>query len=468
MNLSVKIISIFIFFIITSTIFANIIRVPADQPGIQKGIDSAIDGDTVVVYPGTYYENIIFKGKKIVVTSRFYESGDLNFVLSTVIDGSKPYNADSASCVRIVNREDSTTILQGFTITGGKGTKWVDEHGAGKYCEGGGILIALSSPVIRYNLIINNEAVNTKGVTSAGGGGIRAGDGNPKILNNVITTNKGRYGTGVVLNYTGAIVKNNIITNNSGGQDYGGGALWMNHDGSKPKIIENNTIAGNKTVAVYVWQGASILRNCILWADSSVSSAQIGAHSGSGPTVTYSNVQGGRTGAGNINFNPQFADSSFHLSSASPCIDNGDSSAIYNDIEDLSAPGKVRKPSLGGFRNDIGAYGGPGAAELPFFSQQTGIIQHLNEDPPKFRLEQSYPNPFNPVTNISFGISTRSYVSLKIYDLTGKEIVKIISEELPEGNYSVQWNAKSFPSGIYFYCLKAGNYSLTKKLILLK
>jgi hypothetical protein len=468
MKISIKIISVFILFIITTTNRANTILVPSDQPSIQKGIDAAANGDTVVVYPGTYYENIILKGKKIVVTSRFYESGDLNFVQSTIIDGSKPYNSDSASCVRIINREDSTTILQGFTITGGKGTKWRDEHGAGIYREGGGILIALSAPVIRYNLIINNEATNTKGVTSAGGGGIRAGDGNPKILNNVITTNQGRYGAGVVLNYTGAVVKNNIITNNSGGQDYGGGALWMNANGSKAKIIENNTIAGNKTAAVYVWQGGSEIRNCILWADSIVSTAQVGAHSGSGPAVTYSNVQGGRTGTGNINSNPQFADSSFHLSTTSPCIDSGDSSAVYNDVENPAASGKARKPSLGDFRNDIGAYGGPGAAELPFFSLQTELNPHLTDYPADFRLEQNYPNPFNPVTNISFCIPYRSNVSLKIYDLKGEEIIKIISEELSAGNYSVHWNAEGFPSGIYFYCLKAGNYTQTKKLVLLK
>jgi hypothetical protein len=468
MKISIKIISIFILCIIITNNRANIILVPSDQPSIQKGIDVAANGDTVVVNPGTYYENIILKRKKIVVTSRFYESGDLNFVQTTIIDGSKPVNPDSASCVRIINHEDSTTILQGFTITGGKGTKWRDEHGAGIYREGGGILIALSAPVIRYNLIINNEAINTSGVTSAGGGGIRAGDGNPAILNNVITTNKGRYGAGVVLNYTGAVVKNNIITNNSGGQDYGGGALWMNANGPKAKIIENNTIAGNKTVAVYVWQGGSVIRNCILWADSTVSSVQIGAQSGAGPTVTYSDVQGGRTGIGNINSDPKFADSTFHLSGVSPCIDGGDSAITFNDTQDPNSSGSGRKPSLGGLRNDIGAYGGGGATELPFFSLQTEVYPHLTDYPVNFRLEQNYPNPFNPVTNISFSIPYRSNVSLKIYDLTGEEIVKIVSEELSAGNYSVHWNAESFPSGIYFCCLKAGNHTQTKKLILLK
>lgn len=260
---------LFACFLATEQLQATAIRVPADQPTIQAAINAASIGDTVVVYPGTYYENIFFRGKNIVVTSRFYESGNLNFIQSTIINGSHPIHSDTASCVLIINGEDSTAILQGFKITGGQGTKWVDEHGAGIYREGGGILIAKSAPTIRYNLIVDNEATNVSGVTSAGGGGIRAGDGNPRILNNVVAANKGRYGAGVVLNYTGTTVKNNIITNNSGGQDYGGGALWMNHDGSTGKIIENNTIAGNNVVGVYVWQGASIIRNSILWGNTS-------------------------------------------------------------------------------------------------------------------------------------------------------------------------------------------------------
>lgn len=147
---------------------------------------------------------------------------------------------------------------------------------------------------------MNNEATNTAQANSSGGGGIRAGDGNPRIANNVIVANKGRYGAGIVLNYAGAILTNNLITNNSGGQDYGGGALWINHDGAKSKTIENNTIADNKVLGVYVFQGTSIIRNCIVWKNSA---PQIGVRA-RGPTVTYSNVQGGWNGSGNINTDP--------------------------------------------------------------------------------------------------------------------------------------------------------------------
>ncbi|MGD1046671.1 MAG: T9SS type A sorting domain-containing protein [Bacteroidota bacterium] len=86
----------------------------------------------------------------------------------------------------------------------------------------------------------------------------------------------------------------------------------------------------------------------------------------------------------------------------------------------------------------------------------------------KFELAQNYPNPFNPTTTISFSLPSKSFVSLKIFDLIGREVATIISEEMLPGNYSRQWNAASMSSGVYFYRLQAGIYIETKKLILLR
>lgn len=88
--------------------------------------------------------------------------------------------------------------------------------------------------------------------------------------------------------------------------------------------------------------------------------------------------------------------------------------------------------------------------------------------PIRFELQQNFPNPFNPTTNISFSLSGRSYVSLKIFDLLGRQVSSLVSEELSAGNYSRQWNASNFASGIYFYRLQASLYNETKILILLK
>jgi hypothetical protein len=448
--------------------FANIRNVPGDYLKIQSAINASVNGDTVVVYPGTYFENIIFRGKNIVVTSRFYETGDLNFIKSTVINGSQPVHSDTSSCVLFINHEDSTATLQGFTITGGHGTKWVDEHGAGTYREGGGILAAFSAPTIRYNLIINNDASNKAGVTNAGGGGIRAGDGNPHILNNVITQNKGQYGgSGIVLNYCGAIVRNNILAKNSGGHDDGGGALWVNNNGPALKIIENNTFADNQLLAIYLWQGSVTIRNSIIWGNTPTSGSQIGKNSGV-VTVLYGDIQGGLSGTGNIAVDPLFSDSLYHLSNTSLCIDAGDTSSIYNDIENTSSPGNAQLPSQNTLRNDIGAYGGPGASELPFFGVPTEVSSFRDIHPSGFRLEQNYPNPFNPSTSIQFALQKREFVRLKIINITGQEIGTLVNGEIEAGFHSVVWNASAYSSGIYFYQVETRSYHETKKMILLR
>ena len=92
----------------------------------------------------------------------------------------------------------------------------------------------------------------------------------------------------------------------------------------------------------------------------------------------------------------------------------------------------------------------------------------ITEPPQQFSLSQNYPNPFNPTTNISFTLPCKSYVSLKVFDIIGREIVTLIDKELPAGNYTRQWNAVNIASGIYFYKLKAGLSVDTKKLILLR
>jgi hypothetical protein len=96
-------------------------------------------------------------------------------------------------------------------------------------------------------------------------------------------------------------------------------------------------------------------------------------------------------------------------------------------------------------------------------------VEKLSTDlPAHFSLDQNYPNPFNPTTTISFSIPFKSFVSLKVFDLIGREIATIISEEISAGSYSKQWNAANMSSGIYFYRLQAGTYIETKKLVLLR
>ncbi len=96
--------------------------------------------------------------------------------------------------------------------------------------------------------------------------------------------------------------------------------------------------------------------------------------------------------------------------------------------------------------------------------------------PTVYALEQNYPNPFNPTTKIRYSLSSKQFVTLKVYDVLGNEIATLVNEEKSAGMYEVEFrsgsasggDAYSLPSGIYFYNLKAGNFVETKKMVLLK
>jgi len=99
----------------------------------------------------------------------------------------------------------------------------------------------------------------------------------------------------------------------------------------------------------------------------------------------------------------------------------------------------------------------------------TGIErENFNSLPKGLNLSQNYPNPFNPTTTISFSLPCKSFVSLKIFDLIGREIKTIVNEEKLAGEYEIEFNAGNLSSGVYFYRLQTGNYIQTKKLLLLK
>ncbi len=455
---------------------AAILNVPAEYSMIQDAINVSQAGDTILVAEGTYFENINFNGKNILVTSMYILDTDPAHILNTVIDGSNPVQVDSASCVRIVSGEDSTAVLSGFTITGGTGTKWTDEHGAGVYREGGGILITLSSPTIKNNLIINNEAIDRTGVTSAGGGGIRAGDSNAHIFNNIIAHNKGHYGAGVVLNYATGEMKNNIIINNSGGEDFGGGGVWTLALGAT--ILENNVIAYNSVTGsggnrgkgggILVWSTSIKSMNNIIWGNTQTSGDQIYLTGGGSADVTYSDVEGGYTGDGNINEDPLFIADSYMPASNSLCIDAGNPDPSFNDPEDPDNPGFALYPSLGTIRNDMGAYGGPMRELLP--AVITSIKETGSGVPDFFQLFQNYPNPFNPETTIKFSIPSQSFVSLKVYNLLGSLIAVLVNDEKQKGVYTINFNSNEYnlSSGVYFYRLESGNYSSVRKLVLIK
>ena len=271
----------------TTISFAGIINVPADIDSIQGGIDLATNGDTVLVQPSTYFENINFKGKAITVASLFIMNGDTNHINNTIIDGSQPSNPDSGSVVYFASNEDTNSVLTGFTITGGSGTvgHWFPGWGPSK--SGGGIRVAFSGAKIEKNKIINNN-ITTSGDTVASGVGIVAiadfADyvvirdnqisentatspvyaalggainwaevGTCVFERNRVTNNacngEGAYGSGLsILGRTGLqwtyIVRNNFIKDNilNASSHGAGGGIYINN--CSPEVT-NNIITGN-------------------------------------------------------------------------------------------------------------------------------------------------------------------------------------------------------------------------------
>jgi subtilisin-like proprotein convertase family protein len=97
-----------------------------------------------------------------------------------------------------------------------------------------------------------------------------------------------------------------------------------------------------------------------------------------------------------------------------------------------------------------------------------GVQQLSTEIPAKYDLSQNYPNPFNPTTNIKFALPKSGFVTLKVYDIVGKEVATLVNEQLTAGTYEHNFNASAFSSGVYFYKISAGDFTEIKKMMLVK
>ncbi|OQX73957.1 MAG: hypothetical protein B6D61_12000, partial [Bacteroidetes bacterium 4484_249] len=192
--------------ILSHTILATIITVKQDGTGnfeiIQEAINSSENGDTILVYPGIYYENVLFNSKKITLASLYLTTQENSYIHNTIIDGNQ-----NGSCVRIIQGEDETTVLCGFTLQNGSGT-W----GSYNSLYGGGIYIVATNPQIKNCYITNNSAW--------AGGGILIWQSNTFLAGNHITYNYARKaGGGIHFMEEGFIEFDSIYRNN----------IYLNH-----------------------------------------------------------------------------------------------------------------------------------------------------------------------------------------------------------------------------------------------
>lgn len=315
---------------------ATIINVPANQPTIQAGINASANGDTVLVQPDSYIENINFNGKNITVASLFLTTQDTSFISQTIIDGNQ-----DGSVVTLESGENSTAILSGFTITNG-----YTGHG-------GGILCNSASPKLENLLIYNNYG--------SYGGGIQFNNSNSILINSSVNNNNAAAGGAIICWFGSDIVLMNVIINNNISNDDGGGLNIIESYINLTKVrITNNTAndkGGGLTIhssvatlnkvtisnnsayyggGIYDFESTNDLLNCVLWNNEADDVNEIYGSA----SVNYSDIQGGWAGTGNIDTNPQFVDSingNYHIIENSPCIDAGDPDPQYNDLDGTRA-----------------------------------------------------------------------------------------------------------------------------------
>ena len=132
-------------------------------------------------------------------------------------------------------------------------------------------------------------------------------------------------------------------------------------------------------------------------------------------------------------------------------------------------------PAVMGFRNGSGfsggvLYGGVGNSNVYYdgSSVVVGIQPISNTIPEIYKLSQNYPNPFNPNTSIEFSLPKDNFVTLKIYDILGKEIAALVNNDIKAGIYKIDFDASNLSSGIYIYQLSAGDFRDVKKMVLIK
>ena len=146
-------------------------------------------------------------------------------------------------------------------------------------------------------------------------------------------------------------------------------------------------------------------------------------------------------------------------------LNTSDGGILWNLI---TVPTKLNLNDVFFLNNNLGWIVGDSGIVICIRNDSLTSVQNKSSVPTSFKLLQNFPNPFNPSTKIKYSIPAQSFVTLKVYDLLGREVATLVNEEHTAGNYEAEFNGKDLPSGVYFYQLKANEYVETKKMVLLR
>jgi len=404
-----------ILFTIVSLTFATVINVPMDYPTIQQGIDVGNPGDTVLVAPGTYYENVQMAEGINLIGSGMH---------NTIIDGG--------------GITDVITALQIDYFLIEKLTIQNSNQGGSSPGNVGVFINPMSSSgtkTVRYCSVRDNG----RGIDIWNDFGGTAYIENNIIENNIYDGFDPYLGT--------VYLTNNIIVNNGwdGYSDWSGGGVVY---------IKNNIIAENGRYGIFKHRDTPVF---ISYNDvwNNVEGDYYEGYSGD-PTPFNP-----EPGTGEISQFPLFRNPSgddYHLM-ALACGDTIDSPCI--DMGDLSITDGILNCfwGLGDIRSDMGVYGGVD-------STATDIEDEIL--PMELDMLTNYPNPFNARTTIRYSLAEPSDAWIEIYDILGRRIKTIVESNKPAGEHRLTWNAEDHPSGVYFYRIQAGDYTETKKMVLLR
>jgi hypothetical protein len=459
---------------------ASTLHVPADYVTIQAAIDAAVDGDTVLISAGDYCEFLTITDKSIsligevIGSVRVYQTVRSDDLLAISGGSAQPVYIQAMvfeTGSSVIYCHISPLTLKDCTIRDGS-----NSLGAGILCVGSPDL-TITGCVIEYN-----EA--DEAGPYGGGGMYLSNIGNVTITNSRIEHNIANdvmaggdrdyaSGGGIYATDIGALsIANSVICSN---WTYGYGSGM--HCEAQTLSLHNCVFAANQAyispTALKAWvYDYGDVRNCIFYNNLPSMAHQIGLPVGSAFDIAYCNIQdstasveGSYTwGPGNIDEDPQFITgflSEFHLAPGSPCIDAGDPDPSFNDPEDPANPGYALWPALGLLRNDMGAYGGGGAAYwLGIAEEPAPPFQEVSLD--------VFPNPFSTIAAVVFQLPESGRVELRVFDIIGRLVDILADGDFSSGTHSLIMSAAGLPAGMYIVRLESSGSSTNRRVILLR